>query len=139
MLMRIRSMFLSYMNSYYCLLLLYKAMKLNTVVGGDFGKQIISPILVINQKCFNFWSKKSTIKIFHIQVLDYLLMTCRKFFFFWGWASPLTPGQVHSNGQTEDFNDFSLNFKNKYFPSGNRLFSFQIWIQHPKNYLVSNV
>ena len=165
-------------------------MKLNTIIGGDFGKQIISPILVINQKYFAFflataglavhglkkeskifttswfikdlllpklplfihklheimvlwnvnklWSKKSTIEIFHIQVLHYLLMTHRKFGFCWGWVSPVTHGQVHLNGRTEDLNDFSLNLKNKYFPIGNRLISFQIWIQHSRIYLVSN-
>ena len=30
-------------------------MKLNTIIGGDFGKQVISPILVINQKYFAFF------------------------------------------------------------------------------------
>ena len=163
-------------------------MKLNTVMMGHFGKQIINTILVINQKCFAFFLATAALGVHGLKkkvkcslLLDlsriynfpnypflYLSYTklwyCKmlitfdlkrvplrfftykcftlddthKFGFCWGWASPVTPGQVHPNGWTEDFNDFSLNLKNKYFPIVNRLFSFQIWIQHPQNYLMSN-
>ena len=50
-------------------------MKLNTVTGGDFIKQIISPILVINQKCFAFFLATAALAVHGLKKkVKYLLL-----------------------------------------------------------------
>ena len=68
---RIRSMFVSYM-------------KLNTVIASDFGKQIISPILVKNQNCSAFFLATAALPVHGLKKVKYLLLLdLLRIYYFW--------------------------------------------------------
>ena len=49
-------------------------MKLNTVIASDFGKQIISPILVKNQNCSAFFLATAALPVHGLKKVKYLLL-----------------------------------------------------------------